>query len=45
MIRFALAFLTLTSLAACETIQGAGQDIENTGEAISSEARQTQAQM
>ena len=45
MIRFALAILTLTSLAACETIQGAGQDIENTGEAISSEAAQTQAQM
>lgn len=45
MTRFAFAFLALASLAACETIQGAGQDIENTGEAISSEAAQTQAQM
>ncbi|MBC7137871.1 MAG: entericidin A/B family lipoprotein [Defluviimonas sp.] len=45
MTRLALAFLALASLAACETMQGAGRDIENTGEALQSEAAQTQAEM
>lgn len=37
-----IAFLGIT---ACETIQGAGQDMENAGEAISQEANETQAGM
>ena len=34
--------LVLFGLAACETIEGAGRDIENTGEAISSASRSAQ---
>ncbi|WP_299509199.1 entericidin A/B family lipoprotein [Cypionkella sp.] len=37
-----VAFLTLT---ACETIQGAGRDIEGAGEAITDQSQETQAQM
>lgn len=35
----------LLLLAACETIHGAGQDIETAGEAIQQEANRTQAGM
>lgn len=37
--------LALLGLTACETIEGAGQDIENAGEAISQEANEAQAGM
>lgn len=37
--------LALLGLAACETIEGAGQDMENAGEAISEEAQEAQAGM
>lgn len=37
--------LTLLGLTACETIEGAGQDLENTGEAISEEANEAQVEM
>jgi entericidin B len=43
MIRFIVAVsavLTLGLLAACETVEGAGQDIESAGQAISNEARE-----
>lgn len=38
-------FLTATILAACETVQGAGQDISNAGDAISEESREVQADL
>ena len=41
---FAL-FGVLTLLSACETIQGAGKDIENAGEVIQDESAETQADM
>ena len=34
MTRFVLALTALVALAACETVEGAGQDVENAGEAI-----------
>jgi predicted small secreted protein len=37
--------LALLGLTACETIEGAGQDLENTGEAISEEANEAQVEM
>lgn len=40
-----LALLALFAIPACETIEGAGQDIENAGEAITEEAQETQAGM
>lgn len=33
------------SLAACETVQGAGQDISNAGDAISEESQEVQNDM
>jgi predicted small secreted protein len=38
----ALATLLL-ALAACETVEGAGQDLQTAGEAISQESREAQA--
>lgn len=35
----------LLSLAACETIEGAGQDISKAGSAISQESRDVQSEM
>ena len=40
-----IALLALLGVAACETIEGAGQDIENTGEAITDGAQEVQAEM
>lgn len=40
MTRIFLVFLTVVTLAACETVEGAGQDIQNAGQAIETEARQ-----
>ena len=48
MIRIAvcsLALLAVLGLAACETVEGAGQDIEKAGQAITNEAQETQSQM
>lgn len=42
MTRIAMTLLALVTLAACETVEGAGQDIENAGEAISEESREAQ---
>jgi len=42
MIRLTLRFLALLSLAACETVKGAGRDLQSAGAAISSEASQAQ---
>ena len=35
----------LMTLTACETIEGAGRDIEDAGEAITEEAQETDAEM
>lgn len=42
MVRLALPFLALFSLAACETVKGAGRDLQSAGAAISAEAAQAQ---
>ena len=39
---FAIAALALFGLAACETIEGAGRDIEDTGEAITDASQNAQ---
>jgi entericidin B len=39
----ALALLSLLVLAACETVEGAGRDIESAGEAITEESQEVQA--
>ena len=41
----AIALLALLGLVACETVQGAGQDLENAGEVIQEEAQETQNEM
>lgn len=43
--RTALLLIALLSLAACETVKGAGQDMQKAGQAIQTEAQQTQAGM
>ncbi len=40
-----LALLALLGIAGCETIEGAGRDLETAGEAITEEAQETQAGM
>ncbi|MGB5558770.1 MAG: entericidin A/B family lipoprotein [Paracoccaceae bacterium] len=42
MTRITLALVALLGLVACETVKGAGQDIENAGEAIQSESAEAQ---
>ena len=37
--------LAVLTLAACNTIRGAGQDVESAGDAISDEAEETQSEM
>lgn len=39
---FCLGAVALLGVAACETVEGAGQDIQHAGGAISNEARQAQ---
>lgn len=39
-----LPILALAALAACNTVEGAGQDISAAGTAITSESREVQAQ-
>ena len=41
----AIALLALMGLVACETIQGAGRDLETAGEVIQDEAQETQSDM
>lgn len=42
MILALLAFATL-GLAACETVQGAGRDLQSAGQTVTTEAQRTQA--
>ena len=37
------AVVALMGLAACETVEGVGQDMQNAGSAMSQEAREAQA--
>ncbi|MEI4487027.1 entericidin A/B family lipoprotein [Frigidibacter sp. MR17.14] len=43
--RIALVLTALLALTACETVKGAGHDIQKGGAAISQEAAKTQQQM
>ena len=43
--RIILALIAVLTLAACNTMRGAGQDISTAGDALSSEAAQTQSEM
>lgn len=45
MIRIVLVLTAALGLAACDTIAGAGKDIQKGGQAITSSAQKTQAQM
>ncbi len=40
----AVALLGVMALSACETVEGAGRDMQNAGQAIEGEAQQTQAE-
>ena len=40
-----LPLIALMTLTACETIEGAGRDIEGAGDAITDQAQETQAEM
>lgn len=41
----AIALLALLGLVACETVQGAGRDLESAGEVIQDEAQDVQSDM
>ncbi|WP_417244804.1 entericidin A/B family lipoprotein [Celeribacter sp.] len=43
--RVMMTGLTLLALAACETIDGAGQDLSTAGDALSQESREVQNDM
>jgi entericidin B len=45
MSRICLVLVALLGLSACETVKGAGQDLQNAGQTIEGEAAQTQADM
>lgn len=45
MTRLILPLLALFALSACETVKGAGRDVESAGEAISSTATQVQSDL
>lgn len=45
MTRIALISLALLALAACETVQGAGKDLQSAGQVVQQEANQAQEDM
>lgn len=45
MTRLALILAAVLGLAACETIKGAGQDLQSAGQTIEFEAAESQANM
>ena len=45
MLRIVLATLAIGTLVGCETIEGAGEDLQSAGSAIESEANETQAEI
>ncbi|WP_375689391.1 entericidin A/B family lipoprotein [Pseudooceanicola sp. LIPI14-2-Ac024] len=42
MTRLLILIATLGALAACETVEGAGRDMQNAGQAVEREAQQAQ---
>lgn len=42
---FIALLLAVATLSACETVQGAGQDISNAGDAITQESQEVQNDM
>jgi len=44
-ILLSLSFFALMGLAACQTVQGAGHDLQSAGQAISRESQEAQAGM
>jgi entericidin B len=40
-----MTMIALLALTACETVQGAGRDVESLGETMTQESQQTQADM
>jgi entericidin B len=45
MTRIALISLALLTLAACETVEGAGRDLQTAGQVVQQEANQAQEDM
>ncbi len=45
MIRLTLPLIALLTLAACETVKGAGRDIGRAGDAISTTANKVQSEL
>jgi entericidin B len=45
MTRIALILLATLALAACETVEGAGKDLQSAGQAVQQEANQAQEDM
>ncbi|MFT3690087.1 entericidin A/B family lipoprotein [Paenirhodobacter sp.] len=43
--KFLFPLLALAALSACETVKGAGQDIQSAGHAVSTEASRAQSKM
>jgi entericidin B len=43
--QFILPLIALIAITACETVQGAGRDVENLGETMTQESQQTQAEL
>ena len=43
--KIVFAILAMLTLAACNTVRGAGQDVESAGDAISDQAAETQSEM
>jgi entericidin B len=43
--KIVFAILAVLTLAACNTVRGAGQDVESAGDAISDQATETQQEM
>lgn len=45
MLRFTLALIALFTLTACETVKGAGEDLQSAGQGISNGASQIQSDL
>ncbi|MFD2173332.1 entericidin A/B family lipoprotein [Rhodobacter lacus] len=45
MTKIAIPLLAVLALTACETVKGAGRDMQAAGHAVTSEAAETQAEM
>ncbi len=45
MMKYIMALMTVFTLAACETVEGAGQDISNAGDAVSDSAQDVQSDL